>query len=461
MDNSEKIRMMREESIPVVLAKMGIPTMIGMMMSALYSIVDAYFVGFLGTSQVAAISVVFPIVQLIVGLGMMFGSGAASYIARLLGNGDRNWASRVASTSVVTSIMVGAVSIGFTLVFLDGFLAILGATETVLPYAREYAIVFVGGSIFNIFNITMNNVITAEGRARLTMIAMLTSGGLNIVLDWLFVLVFGWDVQGAAWATVLAQLACTCIYLCFLLGKRGYLEYSPHLFTLNKNIYAEVLKVGIPILVFQLLTSIALSLTNTVAAIYGDSALAAAGVVTRIMTLGTYVVFGYMKGYQPVAGFCYGARAYDRMNRATKLSLIASTAFCVAVAVLFIVLPEQIISLFTTGDTEFTDIGARMLRANGYILPFFGFQMVYLSLFLALGMGRQGGLLSICRQGLYFIPAILALPTFFGIGGVIWAQPLADALTVVTTSILAVRLNRKIREERCLLTTDNPITMEV
>ena len=445
MNNVEKIQMMRDEKIPKVLLKLGVPTMIGMMVSALYSVVDAYFVGWLGTSQVGAVSVVFPIVQLIVGLGMMFGSGAASYIARLLGQGKTEEANKTASTALFSSLVVGAAAIITAMFSLDHLLIALGATDTVLPYAREYAVIFVTGSILNIFNITMNNIITAEGRAKLTMIAMLIGGGLNMILDPIFITTLGYGIQGAAIATVISQAVTTFMYLGFIVGKKGYLCFSPKLFSFSGKIYGEVFKVGVPIFVFQLLASIALSLTNSAAGEYGDSALAAAGVVTRIMTLGTYVVFGYMKGYQPVAGYNYGAKNYDRMNQATKVSLIWATVFCAVAAVFIIAIPEQIVSLFSESDTVMIDIGARMLRANGFIFPLFGFQMLYMAFFLALGYGKEGGILSVSRQGLFFIPVILIMPGLFGLDGIVWAQPIADALTVVLTAIFAVTLNKKLK----------------
>lgn len=445
MNNEKKIIMMKEGKIPKVLLKLGIPTMIGMLVAALYSIVDAYFVGWLGTSQVAAVSVVFPIVQIIVGLGMTFGSGAASYISRLLGQGKPEEANQTASTSLISSLVVGMIAITIALCFLDDLLLALGATETVLPYAREYAVIFIAGSILNIFNITMNNIITAEGRARLTMIAQLIGGGLNIILDPIFISVFGFGIQGAAIATVISQAVTSCMYFWFIGGKKGYLRFSPRHFSFSGKIYKEVFKIGVPILLFQLLTSIALSMTNAAANTYGDSVLAAVGIVTRIMTFGTYVVFGYMKGYQPVAGYNFGARQYDRMNEATRVSIIWATLFCSLAAVFMIFIPRQILSLFTQNDTVLIDVGARMLRANGFIFPLFGFQMLYMAQFLALGHGKEGSVLSISRQGLFFIPAILILPRLFGIDGIIWAQPAADIATVLLTLLLSISLRKKIK----------------
>ncbi|AZO95967.1 MATE family efflux transporter [Halocella sp. SP3-1] len=440
-----RIRIMRDEKISLALLKLGMPIMVGMMVNALYNVVDAYFVGGLGTSQMGAVSVVFPIVQIVIGLGMTFGSGAASYISRLLGEKNTEKANKTASTALFSSLFVGVTAIIVSLCFLDNILLALGATETILPFARAYALIYISGSILNIFNVTMNNIVTSEGAAKMTMTAMLIGGGLNVILDPIFIYLLSFGIQGAAIATVVAQGVTTLLYVLYILRKKGYLRFSVYSFALDGTIYGEIFKVGIPTFMFQLLFSTAMGLTNTMASVYGDSAMAAMGVVTRIMALGTYVVFGYMKGFQPVAGYNYGAKSYDRLREAIKLSLIWATIFCGITALVMIVLPEQIVSLFSQNDAVLIEIGGKALRANGIVFIFFGFQMVYMSLFLALGRGKEGGILSISRQGLFFIPAILIMPGLLGIGGVIYAQPVADALTVVLTAIFVIGFNRKLK----------------
>jgi putative MATE family efflux protein len=443
--NGQKLKMMGEEDIPKALLKLGLPTMIGMLVSALYSVVDAYFVGGLGTSQMGAVSIVFPIVQIIIGLGMTFGSGAASYIARLLGEKATEKANQTASTALLSSLSVGIVFIGIALCRLDPILRALGATETILPYARAYAVIFISGSILNIFNVTMNNLVTAEGAAKLTMVSMLLGGGLNIILDPIFIYPLGMGIQGAAVATVVSQAVTMVIYLWYIFGKKGYLRFSMRSFTFDRSIYAEIFKVGVPTLVFQLLSSAAMGLTNTAASDYGDAAVAAMGIVTRLMALGTYVVFGYMKGFQPVAGFNYGAQNYGRLQAAVRTSLQWATWFCGTAAALLIVFATPIIAAFSKNDPVVVAIGSKALRANSILLASFGFQMVYMALSLALGKGKEGGILSVSRQGLFFIPVILILPGLFGLNGVIYAQPLADLLTVLLTVFLAVKINKRIK----------------
>ncbi|AZV58080.1 MATE family efflux transporter [Clostridium sp. AWRP] len=442
--NNEKLKMMRDEKISKVLLKMGIPTMIGMMVSALYNVVDAYFVGGLGTSQMGAVSITFPIAQVIVGLGMTFGNGAASYISRLLGEENETKANETASTALVSSLIVGIISIAVSLYFLDNILIGLGATKTILPYAREFAVIYITGSILNIFSVTMNNIVTSEGMAKLTMTSMLLSGIFNIILNPILIYSLGFGIKGSAISTVISQALASILYIWYMLSKKGSLRFSIYNFRFDGTIFTQIFKVGIPILVYQLLSSASMGLSNTAASNYGDSAVAAIGVVTRIMALGSYVVFGFMKGYQPVAGYNYGAKNYDRLNEATKVSLKWATIFCAATALILIMVPDQIVSLFSKNDAVLINIGGRALRANGIIFILFGFEQVYMCLFLALGMGKEGGILSISRQGMFFIPAILVMPQFLGIEGVIWAQPVADLLTVILTALFMLGVNKKL-----------------
>jgi putative MATE family efflux protein len=343
-----------------------------------------------------------------------------------------------------SSLIVGIVAIIASLCFLDNILVALGATETILPHARAYAVIYIAGSILNIFNVTMNNIVTSEGAAKLTMISMLLGGGLNAILDPIFIYPLGFGIQGAAIATVVSQAATSLIYIWYISGKKGYLRFSPRNFAFDKTIYSQVFKVGIPTLIFQLLASVSIGLTNTAASSYGDSAVAAMGIVTRILGLGTFVIFGYMKGFQPVAGYNYGAKNYDRLNEATRVSLKWTTWFCGIMGLIMIVFPGTIVSFFSKNDAMVIDIGGRASRASGIMFIFFGFQMVYGSLFLALGKAKEGGILSISRQGIFFIPVILALPKLLGLNGVIYAQPVADLLTIILTAVFAIKLHKEL-----------------
>ena len=443
---SKKMELLGSTSIPKALLAMGIPTMIGMLVNAFYNLVDAYFVGGLGESQMGAISVVYPLGQVVVGLGLLFGNGAASYISRLLGRGDKENADKVASTALYSSVSVGAVIIIISMVFLHPILKLLGATDSILPFAAAYASLYIVSCIFNVFNVTMNNIVTSEGAAKTTMCALLTGAVLNIALDPLFIYVFDLGVAGAAIATAISQVVSTCVYLTYILRKKSVFHFRVKDCTYTKETMSEIFKIGIPTLVFQILTSVSISLINNAAGDYGDSAIAGMGVVTRLISMGSLSVFGFIKGFQPIAGYSYGAKKFDRLREAIKTSILWSTVFCVIFGVILALFPTAIISRFTKGDAEMIRIGAASLRANGISIMLFGFYTVYSSLFLSLGRGREGFILGACRQGICFIPVILLLPIVWGINGIMYAQPIADVLSAVITVFMAIPLHKKLNE---------------
>lgn len=442
---SKKMELLGSASIPKALLAMGIPTMVGMLVNAFYNLVDAYFVGGLGESQMGAISVVYPLGQVVVGLGLLFGNGAASYISRLLGHGDKKNADKVASTALYSSLSVGAVIIIISMVFLKPILSFLGATDSILPYAATYAGIYIVSCIFNVFNVTMNNIITSEGAAKTTMCALLIGAILNIALDPIFIYIFDLGVSGAAIATAISQVISTCVYLIYILRKKSIFQFRIKDCTYTKEIITEIFKIGIPTLVFQILTSLSISFINNAARDYGDSAIAGMGIVTRLISIGSLSVFGFIKGFQPIAGYNYGAKKFDRLREAIKISILWSTIFCVIFGLILALFPVAIVSQFTKGS-EMIRIGAASLRANGISIMFFGFYTVYSSLFLALGKGREGFILGACRQGICFIPIILLLPTIWGLNGILYAQPIADILSAIITIFMVIPLHKKLNE---------------
>lgn len=398
-----------------------------------------------------AISIVFPLGQVVVGLGLMFGNGAASYLSRLLGSGDKNTADTVASTALYSSILVGAILIIFATVFLRPILILLGATETIMPYALIYGRIYILSCIFNVFNVTMNNIVASEGAAETTMCALLSGAVINIGLDPLFIYTFHMEVAGAAIATAISQFISTLVYLSYVLRKKSAFTFSINAFAPTKEIFTEILKIGIPTLSFQLLTSLSIALINRASNGYGDAVIAGMGAVTRITSMGTLAIFGFLKGFQPIAGFSYGAKNFKRLRQSIKISILWSTVFCIFAGLLMIIFSAQIISQFANGNEEMLFIGQKSLRANGFSFFLFGFYTVYSSLFLALGKGTAGFILGACRQGTCFIPVILLLPKILGINGILYAQPVADVLSVIVTVFMALDLHKKLSKEESSL----------
>lgn len=449
-EQNKKMELLGSAPIPKALLAMGIPTMIGMMISAIYNLVDAYFVGSLGTSQMGAISVTFPLGQVIVGLGLLFGNGAASYISRLLGHGEKEKANKVASTALYSSIAVGVAFITLTVIFLPSILKLLGATNSILPYAMTYAKIYIISSILNIFNVTMNNIITSEGAAKTSMLAMLSGAVLNMILDPIFISTLGLGVAGAAIASAIGQAVTSAIFLLYLLRKKSIFNFHISECSFDKETMSEILKIGIPTLIFQILTSLSITFINTQAKAliathskeYVDSVIAGMGAVTRVVSMGSLMVFGFIKGFQPIAGYSYGAKKFERLQKAIKTSVLWSTIFCVGFGLLLSIFSTSVVAQFTGGDMDMINIGAKALRANGLSFMLFGFYTVYSSLFLALGKGKEGFFLGACRQGICFIPVILLLPFVWGIDGILYAQTIADILSAVITVFMVIHLHK-------------------
>lgn len=438
----KKINLLRNEKVSIALLKLGIPTMIGMMTAALYNLVDSYFVGKLGTSQMGAISIVYPLGVIILGIGLLFGSGASSYLARLLGNNQYKEADQCASTAIFLSMLTALVLIVGMLLFMNPLLRALGATDTMLPHAREYAIPFIIGLVFNVFNITYNNIITSEGASFYSMLAMLIGGCVNMILDPILILALNMGIQGAGIATLLSRMISTGIYLCYLCSKKSNYHISIRMISFENRIIMEILKIGIPMLIYQGLCFVALTLTNHFAAFYGDFVVAAFGIVNRMISLFVMILMGFLKGYQPFIGYNYTAGKEERVKEATKTVMIWTSIFCIVAVVIMILGRYQLIELFSKEDEDVIKVGTKILIVNAITFLGMGYQTVHSFRFMGLGKAKEGGLISIGRQGIFFIPIILVLTYTMGLNGIILSQPLADICSMFLVFML-VKGNKK------------------
>ena len=441
---NKKMELLGSAPIPKALLALGLPTMTGMLINALYNLVDTYFVGGLGTDQMGAVTVAFPLGQIVVGLGLLFGNGAAAYLSRLLGRGDKDTANKVASTALYSSVLIGGIVILCFVIFLEPILRQTGAIESVMPYAVTYTSIYITFSIFNVFNVTMNNIVSSEGAAKTAMCALMAGAILNVVLDPIFIYILNFGVAGAAIATAISQIVSALIYLFYIFRKKSVFNFRIKECCFSKEIMSEILKIGIPTMVFQLLTSLSISVINNAAKEYGGSVLAAMGPLTKIMSMGSLIVFGFLKGFQPIAGFSYGAKKFDRLQEAIKTSILWSTIFCVIFGLAAAVFSTDIMSLFTKSDMEMIRVGSIVLRASGVSFILFGFYTVYSFLFLVMGKAKEGCILGACRQGICFVPVILILPMLWGLNGILYAQPIADVLSAIVTAFMAVQLHKEL-----------------
>lgn len=441
---------MGEEKIPKILIKLSLPAIVAMLINAIYNTVDAFFIGKLGTSAIGAVAVAFPIFSLIGAIGLTFGIGGASYISRSLGAGNKPEADRTTSTAFFTSLISGIIFTVLGLVLIIPLLRAFGATDTILPFAKDYTRILIMGSIFTMLNMTMNNMVRAEGNAPLSMIAMITGAVLNIGLDPIFIFTFNLGITGAAIATVISQSISTIILLTYYLSKKSYMSLSIKNLKPSKKIYSEILKIGSPSFIRNFLASFSIALINLAAKPYGDAAVAAIGLTFRVLVLGMFPLFGYAQGFQPVVGFNYGAKKFKRVFEAIRVSAIWTSVFSVAFAIVSITFAPNIISVFSN-DPAVIDIGSRSLRAANLFFFLFGFQVITTVLFQALGKGLPAALLSLARQGIFLIPAVLIMPGILGLNGVIYSQPVADFLTIILTLFFAIDILRKLKKEAIAL----------
>lgn len=441
----DKTTMMGNEKIESLLIKLSLPAIIGLMITAIYNIVDTLFVSKLGTSAVGAASVAYPLFLIIAAVGLMFGIGAASYISRLLGSNNKEKANQVATTTVVTGAAAAVLLTIVLLAFMNPILKLLGASPTIITYAIDYSKALAIGSIFTILNMIFNNILRAEGNAKYSMFGLLTGALLNIVLDPLFIFTLGMGIKGAAIATVISQFISTLVLFSFFLRKKTNLRIEPKYISINKNLYMEISKIGIPTFFRQFLVSVSMALINNAAMPYGDVSVAAIGISNKVFSLGAMIVFGFSQGFQPIAGYNYGAGNIDRLKKVVSVSLRWGTIFTTVLAFLLIAFADGIIGIFST-DPEVINIGTRALRALALPFPLFAFQTLYGTLFQALGKGKEAGILALSRQGFFLIPIVLILPSFIGLNGVIYSQTIADGLTILLTLSFATKVNKEINE---------------
>ena len=444
--NENRIKILKEENIDKALFKLGIPMVISLLVAALYNVVDTYFVSSLGKEAVAAVSVAFPIQLIFLGIGLTFGAGAGSYISRLLGGNNKKEASIVATVALISSAILGIITAIALFCYLEGVLKLMGAIPSIMKISKSYTEIFIVGGVLGAINVTLGNLVVAQGAAKISLKAMLSGSISNMVLDPIFIFGLNLGVRGAAIATLIARVITSLMYLIYFIGDKNLIEIKLSNFKPTLTIYKEVLNIGISMLILQILQTISVSKISYAASFYGEEAIAAMGIVLRIVTLGTNVVFGYMKGLQPLAGFNYGAKNYERVREAIKASIKWIGVFCIVWTLIIYVFAPSILSIFGT-DENVLNIAVPALRAGVIMFITFGFQFTYSTLYLSMGKALGGVFLNSLRQGIIFIPIILLLPKFMGLNGVIYAQTVSDLITTIITIPFAISIHKSLKSE--------------
>ena len=432
----EKRKYLTEEKIPTLVLNMAVPSIISMLITSFYNMADTFFVGQIGTTATAAVGVIFPLMSIIQALGFTFGHGSGNYISRKLGQGEVEDAKKMAATGFVSTLVAGAIFGLVGLIFLDGLVGILGATPTIAPYARQYAMYILIGTPFMASSLVLNNQLRFQGSAFFGMIGMGVGAVLNIALDPLFIFVLDMGVSGAALATILSQIVSFCLLLrgC---TRGGNIAISLKNFSPSWARYKEIARGGTPSLFRQGLGSVATICLNFAAGIYGDAAIAGMSIVTRVLQFANSAIIGLGQGFQPVCGFNYGAKLYGRVRKAFWFTV--SLAFCVLLigSIVGIAFAPQIIAIFRKEDLEVIKIGALSLRLQCIFLPLSAFVVGSNMMLQTIGKPVKASISAAARTGLFFVPAILILPQFFGLLGVQMSQAVADLCSFVLCVPLA------------------------
>lgn len=447
-DGSARYAQMTETPISRLIPRLAVPTIVSMLVTGAYSIADTYFVSRLGTSATGAVGIVFSLMTLIQTVGFTFGVGAGSYISRLLGQRDPERANRALSTAFFTAVACGLAILAGGLSCVDALMRILGATQTILPYARDYARYILMGAPVMAASFVMNVALRSEGSAFLSMLGIGAGAALNIALDPLFIFGLDLGIRGAAVATVVSQTVSFGILLSHFLRGRCALRLRIRSFTMRWGMYREILQIGMPTFFRQGLASASAILLNTLAGSYGDAAIAGLSVVTRIMMFVSMALIGFGQGFQPVAGYNYGAKRYDRLRQAFRFTLGVGVAAMTAVGIAVFAFAPGIIAVFRPDDPEVIAVGTLALRLQSAMLPLQVFIIASNMLFQSVGMGGRAAVLSLARQGLCFIPAVTVLAGALGLLGLQMSQPAADIMTFLIAVPLTAGFLGRLRAMR-------------
>lgn len=441
MSQDEKYRMMTENPIPGLIGRLAVPTIISMLVTSFYNMADTFFVGRIGTSATAAVGVAFPVMAVIQALGFFCGHGSGNSISRKLGAQENDAAGELAATGFFVGMILGLLVLVLGLLFLTPLSRILGSTDTILPYTREYLGIILVGAPWMTAQFVLNNQIRFQGNAFYAMIGVGTGAVLNIILDPILIFGFRMGISGAALATVFSQL------ISFFLLLAG-VHFSGCIPIRLKNVrfhrerLREIAGGGLPSLFRQGLGSVATMTLNIAANPYGDAAIAAMSVVSRIFMFAISALIGFGQGFQPVCGFNYGAKKYGRVREAFWFCVKVSTIFLFALSILGFLLSGHLIGIFRD-DPEVIRIGTAAVRFQCATLILNGWIVMNNMMTQTMGKTFYASLLASARQGLFFIPILLILPRILGLIGIQSAQAAADLFAF----LLSVVLYRKVKAE--------------
>jgi putative MATE family efflux protein len=439
MSNNNHI--LADTHVGKLLFKLSLPATTGMLVMALYNVVDTIFVGHgVGSLAIAGISIVFPIQIFVMALGQLLGIGAGSVVSRSIGENNLDKAQRVLNTTFTTTIFVSVLLMSLGLIFTKQLLGLFGASPTIYPYAKEYYQIIIFASILFITAMSSNNILRAEGQAQAAMKTMIIGAVMNIILDPIFIFVFKMGIRGAALATVIAQLIAVMYVIRFLRSGKASLRLEKLHLRIDFPILKEITVIGMSSFLRNVAGSFLMALiNNTLSGYGGDLAVAAYGIVQRVLRFFVMPIFGIAQGMQPIVGYNWGARRIELVNRVMRIA-IASSTLLICVGFAAVELWAHLFVAVFTSDPALIKLAAHAMRTMFLAIPFVGFQAMSTTAFQALGKAGEAMILSLSREALFLIPLILVMPRFLGLDGVWYASPIADTLAFFLTLVLTLRL---------------------
>lgn len=435
-------QMLGEEPINKLLLKLSTPAVIGMMVNALYNLVDTFFVGrVVGKFAIAGLTVAFPIQMIIFAMAQLIGLGAASVISRSLGSKNFEKANNIAGISIVLVSLVGIISCILGLAFIDPILKLFAASGDVFGYAKAYMSIIFIGNIFVTFTTSTTSLVRAEGNAKVAMITMVIGTALNIILDPIFIYVFDMGIKGAAYATVISQAVSFFYIISYFVRGKSTMKLKMHHFKLKINYIIEIVTVGFPSFARQVAGSAVAVIINTSLVNFGgDIALSAYGLINKVTMFLFMPLFGIVQGMQPIVGFNYGAKKYDRVKKVIFSSIYSMTVMLLVSWGVIQLFPSFIFSIFLPfeGNQDVFAIGVPGIKILLFGVPVIAVQIVSSSVFQAIGKAKPALILSLLRQIILLVPLLLILPNIFNLGltGIWLAYPLSDIIATIISSFM-------------------------
>ncbi len=425
-----------------LLMRFSIPAIVGMMVNALYNVVDRMYIGnspTLGANGIAGITIAFPIMIILMALGVLFGIGGATLFSIRLGQKKEEEAAQVLQNAFLLLTGGGFIFLLFGQLFLKGLLTAFGASREVLPFAVSYLRFILFGSVFGVTSMGLNHFIRADGNPKVAMLSMFLGAGTNIILDPIFIYVLDWGMEGAALATIISQSFSFIWVVSYFTGKRSRVKLRLKALRPQWKVIKMIITLGVPPFTLQIMSSLLnVILNRTLIAHGGDLGISAMGIVHSLQTLLLMPVIGINQGVQPLISYNFGSKQYDRVRQAAKLGILSATAVILVGYTATRLFPEAMVGMFNR-ESELLQLGTFALKRWFLFTPLIGFQIIAGSFFQAIGKSRIAMTLTLSRQGLFLIPAILIFADFFGMEGILWAAPFSDVMATLVTSAFFFR----------------------